>query len=348
MKYLESREILLKRIEWVDVLKFIGIFIIYFWHLGEGIGKSYQFILLFHVPLFFFLSGCMESVQEEINFFPYVWKKVKRILLPFFFFAFLSMFLVICYEQCGPELTGLMIKQILLGGMRNRIFAYSLWFLTCLFAMSVLFQLIKRLKRRCFILGAGVVLYVITARFMPYKPNMFPLLPYNVDCALYYMIYYCTGYCMFPKLQEFLQSGGEKKGFRNKILTAAGVIGGVYAVSFFFGKDVLAVILKVPVLRIFHPYLVAMILILWNVAIAFCLQRFRILQQLGRESLYLCGNEFLIKTLATIAASFWGISIPIRNPAAGILYVIILLQLTHGMLIPIERPVFQKIEEKLK
>lgn len=337
----------MKRIEWVDVLKCIGVFIIYFWHLGEDMGRSYSFILLFHVPLFFFLSGCMESVQKETGFSGYIKRKVKTILLPFFFFAILSMLLVIAYEQCGLPLIGLMAKQILLGGIRNRIFAYSLWFLTCLFTMGILFQLIKKLKRRSLIFLAGAALYVVAARFMPYKPNMVPMLPYNVDCALYYMIYYCTGYCMFPVLQEFLQSSEEKQKIRNKVLVIVGVAFGVYAVSLFLGKDVLAVLMKVPVLRIFHPYLVAMILILWNVVLAFCLQKSRVMQQFGRESLYLCGNEFLIKTLVTIAASFWGIRVPTQNPAAGIVYVVILFQLTHFMLIPIERPVLKKIEEKL-
>lgn len=333
----------MKRIEWVDVLKFLGIFIIYFWHLGEGMGRSYQFILLFHVPLFFFLSGCMESLQKETDFTAYIGKKAKTILLPFFSFAFLSMVVVICYERCSLSLIVLMLKQIILGGMRNRIFAYSLWFLPCLFVMSLLFWLIKKWKRCSFIFLTGLILYVITARFLPYKPNMFPMLPYNADCALYYMIYYCTGYCIFPKLREFLQSSEEKRSTRNIVLAAAGVTGGIYAVCLFIGKDALAIILKVPVLRIFHPYLTAMIMILWSVVPAFLLQKSRLLQQLGKESLYLCGNEFLIKTLVSILTSYCGFDVPKTDPAAGILYVVILLLLTHFILIPIERPVFRKL-----
>lgn len=339
---------IVKRIDWVDVLKCIGIFIIYFWHLGEGMGKSYEFLLRFHVPLFFFLSGCMESLQKETGFSSYVWRKVKNILIPFFFFAFFSMLLVICYEQCGLSLIGLMVKQILLGGMRNRIFAYSLWFLTCLFVMSIFFQLIKKLKRRSFIFITGMVLYVVTARFLPYKPDMFPLLPYNADCALYYTIYYCTGYCIFPELQKFLESSEEKKKIRNIVLAVTGVAGSVYAVLLFWGTDVTGILLKVPVFRIFHPYLVAMLLIIWCVVIAFCLQKSKIMQQFGRESLYLCGNEFFMKTLVTIAASFWGISIPMQNAAVGIVYVIIVMHLTHFMLIPIEKQVIGKIEDKWK
>lgn len=333
----------MKRIEWVDVLKFLGIFIIYFWHLGESIGRSYQFILVYHVPLFFFLSGCMEALQKEMNFSGYVLKKVRTILLPFFFFAALSMLLVVCYERCGFSLILLMVKQILMGGLRNRIFAYSLWFLTCLFVTGILFRLIKKLEKPVFILGVGIVLYVITARFLPYKPNLFPLLPYNADCALYYMIYYCTGYCVFPKLQDFLQCGQEKKRKRNIVLAVAGIAGGSYAVCLFFGKDMLAPVLKLPVLRIFHPYLSAMILICVSAVLAFCLQKSRMLQCLGRESLYLCGNEFIIKTIVTIAASFLGVSVPSANPFSGVLYVVILLLLTHFVLIPLEKPVIDKI-----
>ena len=203
--------------------------------------------------------------------------------------------------------------------------------------------LIKKLEKPVFILGVGIVLYVITARFLPYKPNLFPLLPYNADCALYYMIYYCTGYCVFPKLQDFLQCGQEKKRKRNIVLAVAGIAGGSYAVCLFFGKDMLAPVLKLPVLRIFHPYLSAMILICVSAVLAFCLQKSRMLQCLGRESLYLCGNEFIIKTIVTIAASFLGVSVPSANPFSGVLYVVILLLLTHFVLIPLEKPVIDKI-----
>ncbi len=325
---------MLKRIEWIDVCKFIGIFIIYFWHLGEGIGRSYQFILIYHVPLFFFLSGCTESLQSEISFSDYVKKKAKTILLPFFVFALLSMLLVICYERCGGALILLMVKQILMGGMRNRIFAYSLWFLTCLFVMSLLFFFLKKGKRRSLIFLTGAVLYVITARVLPYKPNLFPMLPYNADCALYYMIFYCTGYCLFPKMQELLQEEGKS---RNIVLAAVGILGGVYAVCLFFGKDGLAALLRLPVIRIFHPYLSAMILILWNTALAFFLQKSGLLQKLGRESLYLCGNEFIVKTVAAAGASCLGIAVPPDRPVFCAVYAAVLLLAAHFVLIPLEK-----------
>ncbi|EII8191729.1 acyltransferase, partial [Shigella flexneri] len=42
------------RHDWVDALKFLGIFAIYLGHLGLGAGKLYPFVFSYHVPLFFF------------------------------------------------------------------------------------------------------------------------------------------------------------------------------------------------------------------------------------------------------------------------------------------------------
>ena len=329
-----------KRIAWIDVLKFLGIVAIYFWHLGEGLGKSYEFILLYHVPLFFFVSGCTEALQKQISFKDYLMKKVKMILIPFFFFALLSMLVVIIYEKCNIELIKLMLKQIVYGGIRNQIFAYSLWFLTCLFVMSLLFQLLKCLKKRSLIFCVGILLYVFTARFMPYKPNMVPIIPYNADCALYYIVYYCIGYCVFPKLQEFLEKAGKK---RDIAVGVAGCVCGVYTVCLFFGWDWLAIMGDIPVVRIFHPLLTALLLITANLVAALFLQKCSILRKIGEETLYLCGSEFLIKTFATGVLSFAGIGLEIASPLVGFVYVILLLVLVHFILVPVEKKMHNKI-----
>lgn len=328
----------MKRIAWIDVLKFIGIISIYFWHLGEGMGRSYEFILLYHVPLFFLVSGCTESLQKQTSFWEYLKKKVKMILVPFFLFALLSMVVVVIYEKCNMELVKLMLKQIAFGGIRNRIFAYSLWFLTCLFVMSLLFQLIRCLKKRSLIFAAGIILYIFAARIMPYKPNMVPLFPYNADCALYYIVYYCTGYCIFPKLQEFIEKK-EKK--HNIVIGVAGIVCGAYAVCLFLGKDWLAVMDYIPVVRIFHPFVTAMLLIAVNLVIALLLQKCCFLQKVGEETLYLCGSEFLIKTLAAGIMSLTGLEI--TGPVPGLIYVTILLLIVHFLLVPVEKKVHNKI-----
>lgn len=329
----------MKRIAWIDVLKFFGIAVIYYWHLCEGGGSWYWFLLRYHVPLFFFLSGCTEALSEPVSFSVYAKKKTRTILLPFFFFALLSMGLVIVYERCDFTLILLMLKQIAYGGIRNRIFAYSLWFLTCLYVMSLLFWVIRRLQNRALIFGAGLCLFVLAARFLPYKPNMVPVFPYNADCALYYLFYYCTGYCVFPALQRFLETEGKK---RNITLAVSGGVCALYGLCLFWGKDWLGFLEGIPMVRIFHPVIVAAVLIWLHLTAAFLVQKSRILQSLGRETLYLCGNEFIIKTLAVWACSLCGIGMNWRTPVTDWGYVLLLLILVHFLLVPWQKKLFQK------
>ena len=234
----------------------------------------------------------------------------------------------------------LMLKQIAYGGIRNQIFAYSLWFLTCLFVMSLLFQLIKCLKKRSLIFAAGIILYIFAARIMPYKPNMVPILPFNADCALYYIVYYCTGYCVFPKLQEFMEKKGKK---RNITIGVTGIVCGAYAVCLFCGKDWLAVLKYIPVVRIFHPFVIALVLIAVNVVAALLLEKCSFLQKIGEETLYLCGSEFLIKTLAAWGLSLGGIGLEMTSPITGIIYVTVLLLIVHFLLVPAEKRIHNKI-----
>ena len=71
-----------ERIKWINMAKFFGIFAIYVGHFGAAAGNAYDFVFAFHVPLFFFLSGCTERLSSEKNLGKYLMKKVKTILLP--------------------------------------------------------------------------------------------------------------------------------------------------------------------------------------------------------------------------------------------------------------------------
>ena len=71
-----------KRIRWIDIAKFFGIFAIYIGHFSEAAGKSFYFVFTHHVALFFFISGCMEIFNKEQNFMKYLVKKIKTILPP--------------------------------------------------------------------------------------------------------------------------------------------------------------------------------------------------------------------------------------------------------------------------
>lgn len=79
------------RVAWLDVARAIGIYAIYLGHFGEEAGPAYRFVFQFHVPLFFFLSGCAETYNKEEAVFGNLKRNVKTILLPAYFFAVLSL-----------------------------------------------------------------------------------------------------------------------------------------------------------------------------------------------------------------------------------------------------------------
>lgn len=78
-----------KRENWVDIAKGIGIVLVVMGHaccpkIPHGI------IYSFHMPLFFFLSGFFISRQCKNDFYTYLKKNIKSLLLPYFYFNLIS------------------------------------------------------------------------------------------------------------------------------------------------------------------------------------------------------------------------------------------------------------------
>ena len=111
----------------------------------------YKWVYSFHMPLFFFLSGFLfaytypANKMQGMRFFPFMRKKVKRLLLPFLFIN--SVIFVIKSRFVPAEL------------MQNPLtFSFSswvesmlwypigfMWFLPTLFMIFVFFSLLRKL-----------------------------------------------------------------------------------------------------------------------------------------------------------------------------------------------------------
>ena len=148
---MNERDILL------DILKGLGIFLVVFAHTYKGhIG---ELIYLFHMPLFFTLSGCAlvySKRQREVG----VKKYLRSLIIPYFVFSFFS-FVYWCWVELNfrtPHKSG--IFSGLIGSLDFRIqefiniftafsvkgaFEYNIvmWFLPCLFCSLVLYKFLK-------------------------------------------------------------------------------------------------------------------------------------------------------------------------------------------------------------
>lgn len=172
----------------------------------EEVGK-----IMKRVSLFFFISGCMENFNSEKNIGKYIIKKFKHIMLPFWLFSFISIVMQVIIDNSGLSDIKDMIIKVAQGAIRNKFFNGSIWFLTCLFVIAVLFQILKLLKNRAVIVGVCIVMFMIAEYVIKPRPISEPHWIYSIDSAFYYIIYYAIGYVVFPVVADLFKMDAMRK-----------------------------------------------------------------------------------------------------------------------------------------
>lgn len=329
-----------ERIDWIDIAKCFGIYAIYLGHFKKLAGLSYEFVFKYHVALFFLISGLCENFNYENNIKKFLNKKVRNILIPFAFFAMIS--IVIFWSLYNTTLYYIFeqIVFILKGCIRNDFFAYSLWFLTCLFMLELLFFFIKKIKVKWIIFLISLFCFIIANTII--TPIIEPKLWYNIDSALYYMIFFTIGYIAFPYINRLFES---KNKISNTIICITGVISLGYSILLYFNIDVLNLIPFEPSIKLFIPIIRALIII-WLV---FILSRFiiknRYLKNIGENTLYLCGSEWITKTLFSLILVIFGLQINDFNPIIIHIYTLLLLVITNKFFVPVEKKIINSIQK---
>lgn len=323
-----------KRIKWLDVCKFFGIFAIYLGHFGSVTGYSVDYVFRFHVALFFFVSGCIETFNKETNVLKYTVKKIRDIMIPFWFFSVVSIFVCILEQNISSIFIGDFFKVVLQGAVRNQFVAASLWFLSCLFVMEILFFLIKQIKNKAIIIIICLALHFVAANVLNPSPIVNPSWYYNVDSALYFIVFYALGYVFFPAIYRLFQLDTLKKRI---IFAVSGIITFLYSAFTFVYIDVLAVFKTSPALSVFTSLLSAILLIWFWLVMAKLCENSKALARVGQYTLYLCGSEYIIKALVPAIISLLGITVTISSPLAAYIYTGVLLALAYKYLVPIER-----------
>ena len=175
------------RMDWLDCVKAIGMILVYIGHCHiPGVNK---YIYLFHMPLFFIISGYLWNIEKNksMNFKTFFQKKFKSYIIPYFKIA------SVCFVVWGVcinyfRLNGFsdeylrQIAQYIFG-----IFIYSrgtiewlpqcspIWFLACLFVAEIVYYFI--MKMRIPVVGvflAGILGFIFSGWLK---------LPWNIDNA---------------------------------------------------------------------------------------------------------------------------------------------------------------------
>lgn len=173
-----------ERLDWLDALKGIGIIFVILGHTQVGF-RTYLFS--FHIPLFFFASGYLFRPESSGSLGVFFAKITRRILIPYVFFGFLSLLLASLVANTQPNL--LMVRELVVSTRNHITVNPTLWYLTCLFVVELLFYAIARLVKNSYMRIALVVALSLLG-FAKYETSA---LPFSADAAPYFMLFYMIG-----------------------------------------------------------------------------------------------------------------------------------------------------------
>ena len=329
-----------QRIKWIDVARFIGIFAIVLVHLGPASGRSYDFIRIFVIELFFFLSGCADNFDKR-NIKGYILHKIKTLVIPFFIFGFL---LVICntIRINGDGLYfGKQILNLLNGFLKNTGIG-GLWFISCAFIMCLLFKLIRTLIKRKWLLL--VVCFVISfASMFIFKSHFF----WNTDLALKYLFLYCLGYVTFEKINTLLIPSKKN----NIILLVMFIL--LFAFALYCYNDIENIWYFIKsntyILVLYKSFLRPILLIAFVIIISHYFEDYNILRNVGQCSLFICCSEYIVRYVFDAFFKLLSININLENNRIGAyIYAIMMTVFIFKILYPYEQILLARIYKSLK
>lgn len=134
-----------KRIEWIDILRAISMFIVILGH--TAIKDEYQKIIYsFHMPLFFFISGLVFNPHKNLTNKQFVKKKFKAYIIPYFWMNIITLPLWIInfkmYRHAEPKLIDLIFGALYSNNEVITATTNAAWFLTTMFLVDICFRFI--------------------------------------------------------------------------------------------------------------------------------------------------------------------------------------------------------------
>lgn len=144
-----------KRVEYLDVAKFIGLVLVCFCHIPYPEGKFHVWVYSFHMPLFFIVSGIFFSVDRFA-----IRKSAKQLLIPFLFFNFLAGLIssFIGWIASGAVvLPSIKLKCVL---QSSYIIGPS-WFLVSLFCIRIFCGIALRYLGNTFLIVSAILIIAI-------------------------------------------------------------------------------------------------------------------------------------------------------------------------------------------
>ncbi len=321
-----------KREDWVDALKALGMFCIYYGHsaTSDAGGHFGSFIWAFHVPLFFFVGGFFYSPPRNLNdYFCMVRQKFVRIIIPYYIFSILAT--IVNSLRYNYDLDWIMqyVKRIICGN-RGYVAASALWFLTCYFVVIIFYSLLFLLFRKRIVVVSIVVALNIFYRVILSRLNIeYHSLVFEADSALDYTIYFMLGELVYPYLNksihifdaENIKVENLRKIFAGALLL---FLSGLFFIkTYLIGSEWLVNKAHNTCDYQIIFFIRAIMIILFCCYGAKVISRIPFVCRMGRYSIILCGFEDIVKNIIENVLSLLGLTLSLSNPLNSAIYVFV-------------------------
>ena len=171
-----------------------------------------NFLLAFHMPAFFVLSGYMLSFASSVNRYAvkdYILKRFIQLMIPYFLFEIVSLLSHLVYYGGGVDVVTTCCSIIACMNLDGAC-GYRAWFFPCLFIADVaIFMLLKRCDKKyvlaAFACACFYVSWLITR-------NNVGALPLALDISFMAIPFMIAGYLGAPVL-AFVKNNARQSGW---------------------------------------------------------------------------------------------------------------------------------------
>lgn len=192
-------------------LQVFGIILVVIGHSGEMNANLHRWIYSFHMPLFMFISGYLlnytnQGKIENINLKEFFWKKVKRLLIPYFIItslAYIPKYVLNKFALRPIELTFSNYLKGFIYPWDNPIIFF--WFLPTLLIIMMLVVLLIKIVKSLDIKYSIEILLVISAICTIFNKNKIEFL--NIKGVINYTFFFILGIYYLEneeKIENFL------------------------------------------------------------------------------------------------------------------------------------------------
>jgi acyltransferase 3 len=200
-----------KRIEWIDIIKYICIVMVILSHLESVTEVWNKFFTPFFLTGFFFASGYVYKHKNGFKVFLY--KKIRQLLVPWFVF---SVFNMILSQITSFNVHNEFLEEFKLNLLQIRGYGDKIWFVAALFMAFIPFYFfikwfeksnMKKPKKSIIFVFIAFLLSLVSVLYVRLVPNdIFPWntnsLPWHLEYIFQAMFYMVLGYVFKENLES--------------------------------------------------------------------------------------------------------------------------------------------------